>query len=148
MIEKMMKLWARHREALSYLVFGGLTTLVNVGLFLALTAWTHLSTGAANAIALAASILFAYVTNKLWVFESRLTGWAAVAEFAKFVACRLGTGVMDELIVVLGVDHLGALLALADNSLWALAVKIFANVLVIVANYALSKLLIFRGGGR
>lgn len=148
MIEKMMKLWARHREALSYLVFGGLTTLVNVGLFLALTAWTHLSTGVANAIALAASILFAYVTNKLWVFESRLTGWAAVAEFAKFVACRLGTGVMDELIVVLGVDHLGALLDLADNSLWALAVKIFANVLVIVANYALSKLLIFRGGGR
>lgn len=144
MIKKLTALWARHREALSYLVFGGLTTLVNVGLFLALTAWTSLSTGAANAIALAASILFAYITNKLWVFESRLVGWPAVAEFAKFIACRLGTGVMDELIVVLGVDHLGAALALSDSSLWALAVKIFANVLVIIANYALSKLLVFR----
>lgn len=144
MFEKIKKLWTQHREALSYLVFGGLTTLVNVGLFLALTAWTALPTGAANAIALAMSILFAYVTNKLWVFESRLTGWPAVVELLKFVACRLGTGLMDELIVVLGVDFLGAALALADSSLWALAVKIFANILVIIANYALSKCVIFR----
>lgn len=140
MINKMMKLWTRHREVLSYLIFGALTTVVNVGLFMALTAWTALPTGAANAIALAASILFAYVTNKLWVFESRLSGWAAILEFAKFIACRLATGVMDELIVVLGVDYLGP----ADNTLWALVVKIFANILVIIANYVFSKLLIFR----
>lgn len=144
MIEKMKKLMRKHREVLAYLVFGVLTTAVNVGLFMALTAWTSLSTGTANAIALAASILFAYATNKLWVFESHLTGWAAVAEFAKFIACRFATGVMDELIVIAGVDHLGPALSLADNTLWALAVKIFANILVIIANYAFSKLLIFR----
>jgi len=144
MTEKMMKLWARHREVLSYLIFGVLTTAVNVGLFMLLTACTSLPTGTANAIALAASILFAYITNKLWVFESRLSGWAAIVEFAKFIACRLATGVMDEIIVVLGVDRLGAALSLADNHLWALAVKIFANILVIIANYVFSKLLIFR----
>lgn len=146
MLKKMIQLWKKHREVLSYLVFGVLTTAVNVGLFMALTTWTNLSTGLANAIALGASILFAYITNKIWVFESRLTGWPAVTEFAKFIACRLATGVMDELIVVLGVDHLGAALSLAENTLWALAVKIFANILVIIANYAFSKLLIFRKG--
>lgn len=147
MTEKLMKLWTKHREVLAYLIFGVLTTFVNVGLFMALTAWTSLPTGAANAIALAASILFAYVTNKLWVFESRLSGMAAMLEFAKFIACRLATGVMDEIIVVLGVDRLGPALSLSDNHLWALAVKIFANILVIIANYVFSKLLIFRRKG-
>lgn len=144
MLNKIMKLWTKHREVLSYLIFGVLTTVVNVGLFMLLTACTALPTGAANAIALAASILFAYITNKLWVFESRLTGWAAVVEFAKFIACRLATGVMDEFIVVLGVDRIGPALGLADSALWALAVKVFANILVIIANYVFSKLLIFR----
>lgn len=147
MINKMLKLWTKHREVLSYLIFGVLTTVVNVGLFMLLTACTSLPTGMANAIALAASILFAYVTNKLWVFESRLSGWAAILEFAKFIACRLATGVMDELIVVLGVDYLGPALSLTDSALWALAVKIFANILVIIANYVFSKLLIFRRRG-
>lgn len=144
MLNKIMKLWTKHREVLSYLIFGVLTTVVNVGLFMLLTACTALPTGTANAIALAASILFAYITNKLWVFESSLSGWAAVVEFAKFIACRLATGVMDEFIVVLGVDRIGPALGLADSALWALAVKVFANILVIIANYVFSKLLIFR----
>ena len=144
MIEKILAVWKKHREVLSYLVFGVLTTAVNVGLFMVLTAWTSLSTSAANAIALSASILFAYVTNKLWVFESRLTGWEAVLEFGKFIACRIATGFLDQFVVVAGVDWLGAAIGLNENMLWAGAVKIFANVLVIVANYVFSKLIIFK----
>ena len=143
MMNKLMKLWNQYREALMYLIFGGLTTLVNVGAFMLLKA-AGLTTGVANAIALTASILFAYVTNKLWVFESREKGLNALKEFAMFIACRIATGFMDQIIVVLGVDKLGSLLNLADNSWWALAVKVFANVLVIIANYVFSKLLIFR----
>lgn len=143
-MNKIKTLWQKHREVLSYLVFGGLTTAVNVGLFMILTGLTSLSTAAANAIALAASILFAYVTNKIWVFESRLTGWAAVKEFALFIACRLATGVLDQIVVVAGVDLLGSAIGLAESTLWAGAVKIFANVLVIIANYVFSKLLIFK----
>jgi len=144
MMEKIMQIWKKHREVLSYLIFGGLTTVVNVGLFMVLTAATSLSTGAANAIALAASILFAYITNKLWVFESKLTGWAAVVEFGKFIACRIATGFLDQFVVVAGVDWLGASLGLNENTLWIGGVKIFANVLVIIANYVFSKLLIFK----
>ncbi|MBQ2707146.1 MAG: GtrA family protein, partial [Clostridia bacterium] len=131
-------------EVLSYLIFGGLTTVVNVGLFMILTGFTALSTGTANAIALAASILFAYVTNKIWVFESKLTGLAAVREFLMFIACRIATGLLDQAIVVAGVDWLGAAIGLAESTLWAGAVKVFANVLVIIANYVFSKLLIFK----
>ena len=143
-MNKIKALWQKHREVLSYLIFGGLTTMVNVGLFMALTELTSLSTAAANALALAASILFAYITNKLWVLESRLTGWAAVKEFALFIACRLATGVLDQIVVVAGVDGLGAAVGLGESTLWAGAVKIFANVLVIIANYVFSKLLIFK----
>ena len=143
-MKKLIEIWKKHREVLTYLIFGGLTTVVNVGLFMVLTAFTALSTGAANAIALAASILFAYVTNKLWVFESHLVGWAAVVEFGKFIACRIATGFLDQFVVVLGVDWLGGMLGLAENTLWLGGVKIFANILVIIANYVFSKLIIFR----
>ena len=143
-MEKIKAIWKKHREVLTYLIFGVLTTLVNVGLFMALTAWTSLSTAAANAIALAASILFAYITNKLWVFESKQTGFNAVIEFGKFIACRIATGLLDQAVVVIGVDWLGAMLAMNENTLWIGGVKIFANVLVIIANYVVSKVIIFR----
>ena len=143
-MNKIIQIWKKHREVLSYLIFGGLTTVVNVGLFMILTGFTALSTGTANAIALAASILFAYVTNKIWVFESKLTGIAAVREFLMFIACRIATGLLDQAIVVAGVDWLGAAIGLAESTLWAGAVKVFANVLVIIANYVFSKLLIFK----
>lgn len=144
-MEKLRSLWQKYREVLTYLIFGGLTTLVNVGLFMALTGWTSLPTGAANALALGASILFAYVTNRRWVFESRQTGLAAWREFGMFVACRLATGVLDEVIVVAGVDGLGPMIAGAAGSrVWALGVKIFANVVVVIVNYVFSKWIIFR----
>lgn len=143
-MKKIIEIWNRHREALMYLIFGVLTTAVNLVLFVALTAWTRLSTGAANAIAISASILFAYVTNKLWVFESRQTGWAAVKEFAMFIACRALTALLDQVIVVVGVDKLGAALGLGESWLWAGAVKAFASVLVIASNYVFSKLIIFK----
>lgn len=139
-----MEIWKKHREVLTYLVFGVLTTAVNIGLFMALTAWTELSTGMANGIANVTSVLFAYVTNKIWVFESKLTGWAAVKEFVMFIACRALTAVMDQGIVVAGVDWLGKMIGLQNSWLWGSGVKIFANVLVIIANYVFSKLLIFR----
>lgn len=144
-MERIRALYQKYREPITYLFFGGLTTLVNIGLFTALTAWTPLPTALANALALAASILFAYATNRRWVFESRKTGLAALREFVLFVGCRVLTGFLDEAIVVLGVDRLGPSVPL-DPLLWATAVKLFANILVILANYVFSKVLIFKKG--
>lgn len=142
-METIKRLWQRYREPVSYLFFGGLTTLVNIGAYW-LLAGLGLSTAIANGAALAASILFAYVTNRLWVFESRARGAEALREFVRFLLCRLGTGVVDELIMIAGVDWMGPMLFPDGFSQWGLIVKVFANVVVIVLNYVFSKLIIFK----
>ena len=124
----------KYREQIAYLFFGGLTTVINIACY-ALLAALGLPTALANGIAWVVGVLVAYFTNRRWVFESRSNGAAAVREFITFVACRVGTGVMDEIIMVLGVDRL---------HLWGLGVKVFSNVLVIILNYVFSKLIIFR----
>lgn len=142
-MEKIRELWQRYREVLSYLIFGVLTTLVNiVGYWLARQ--LGLITAVANALALTLSILFAYVTNRLWVFESRTHGAEALREFAQFILCRAGTALVDEAIMVAGVEWLGPRLFGGKSSLWELGVKVFASVLVIALNYVFSKLVIFK----
>ena len=143
-MNKLKSLILKYREPLAYLFFGGVTTLVNIASF-ALLMRAGLATGVANAIAWVLSVLTAYFTNRRWVFDSRAHGAAALREFATFVACRVGTGLLDEAIVVLGVDRLGPAILPADRqALWALGVKVFSNVLVILLNYVFSKLFIFK----
>ena len=143
-MQKLKSLFLKYREQIAYLFFGGVTTLVNIAAY-ALLSRAGLSTGLANAIAWALSVLVAYVTNRLWVFESKSRGAAAAKEFLSFVACRLGTGLMDEAIMVLGVDKLGPMLVSPERlDLWGLGVKVFSNILVIILNYVFSKAFIFR----
>ena len=144
MMDKLKALFEKYREVVTYLFFGGVTTLVNIAVY-ALFSRLGCSTGVANAIAWALAVLFAYVSNRRWVFRSGSTGAAALKEFASFVACRVGTGVMDEAIMILGVDKLGpALVSPAQLGLWGLGVKVFSNILVIILNYVFSKLFIFK----
>ena len=139
-----IEIWNKHREQITYLFFGVVTTLVNFIVYFALTHF-GMGTGIANIIAWAVSVLVAYITNRLWVFESNSIGSAAVREFISFVGCRVGTGVMDEVFMIAGVDWLGPkIIAPADLRLWEIGVKIFSNVLVIVLNYVFSKILIFK----
>lgn len=146
-MERIRALWNRYREVLVYLIFGGLATLVNIGVYWVL-ARVGLTTAWANGIALAAAILFAYVTNRFFVFASPARGAEAWREFGKFIACRIGTGVLDQGIMILGVDVLGPLVVSAAGlELWGLGVKVFSNVIVIVLNYVFSKLIIFRKQG-
>lgn len=141
MIEKLLQ---KYREQIAYLFFGGLATLLNIVLgvvfrFLGLA--TTLNTLLDNALC----ILFAYFTNRRWVFKSRTKGSSAWKEFVSFVTCRLGTLVLDVAVMWLGVDCLGAaLIPEAHQNLWFLGVKLFAQVLIIVLNYVFSKLIIFK----
>lgn len=164
----MKKLWSRglawaraHREVLAYLVFGVLTTLLNIvlyALFQALFGYQAANSWG-NVLDNALCILFAYATNRTWVFASRTRGREAVREFGAFVACRLGTLVLDAVIMVVGGNWLagaGTALVLGAagrwltgaqaRTLWGLAVKVASNGLVIVLNYVFSKLVVFRGG--
>ena len=143
-MQKLKSLFLKYKQAIAYLFFGGVTTLVNIAAF-ALLRRAGLSTGVANALAWVLAVLTAYFTNRRWVFDSRAHGAAALREFTTFVACRVGTGLLDEAIVVLGVDWLGPAIVPADRQeLWALGVKVFSNVLVILLNYVFSRLFIFR----
>ena len=143
MTERLKQLWAKYYEQLTYLIFGGLATLLNIVLAMVFRSFgmpTTLNTVLDNVIC----ILFAYTTNRLWVFKSGSRGADALREFGSFIACRLGTMVMDVAVMWLGADVIGpALLPAAWLGLWFLGVKVFSNVLVIVFNYVFSKKIIF-----
>ena len=141
----MKNLFIKYRALIVYVIFGALTTAVNIAVYAVCTRF-GMPTGWANALAWVLSVLFAYFTNRRWVFESQNTGLPAVLrEFASFVACRLGTGVLDQIIMVVGVDVLGPMFIPEKHLyLWSLGLKIASNVLVIFLNYIFSKLIIFR----
>lgn len=135
-MQKLIFLFKKYRELILYVFFGGCTTLVNIVSYFLSTRLLHLTTSPATILAWILSVLFAYVTNRRWVFESTARGASAVIkEMGGFFGARLATGLMDLGIMFLFVDLLG----LND-----LVIKITSNVLVIVANYVLSKLFVFR----
>ena len=135
----MKSLWAlylKYKDVILYLVFGGLTTLTNIGAYALFARVFHMNLMAANGLALALSILFAYVTNKLFVFESKTDSWGAVLqEFASFMACRLATAVLDMFLMYITVSVAG---------LYDLLMKVIVNIIVIVLNFVFSKLIIFK----
>lgn len=147
-MEKIKALIKKYYEGLSYLFFGGVATLLNLVLFALFQAvfGTDFATGAGNVLDNAICIFFAYWTNRTFVFRSKNTGKAAWAEFGQFVSCRIFTMVLDQVIIWLGVTILAPHVAFAgaNGELWAMVVKLFSQVIVIVSNYVFSKLLIFK----
>ena len=100
----------KHWEVLSYLIFGVLTTLLNIllyALFNRLFGYTAANSWG-NVLDNALCILFAYCTNRAFVFRSKTTGKAMAKEFGTFVTCRLGTMVLDAVIMIVGGNLLAA----------------------------------------
>jgi putative flippase GtrA len=123
-------------DVLSYLFFGGLTTVVNYIVYLPCYNWLHLSASVSNVIAWVFAVAFAYLTNKPFVFKSY--DWSmktVIPELTKFVGCRVGSGVLETAIIFVTVD----LLQLNGN-----IIKLLVSVLVVILNYFGSKLLVFR----
>ena len=136
MLEKIKNLVKKHWDILSYLFFGGLTTVVNYLVYLPCYNLFSLSAAASNAIAWVAAVAFAYVTNKPFVFRSH--DWSAktvIPELTKFVTCRIGSGLLETAILFVCVDLLSW-----NGNVW----KLITSVLVVILNYVASKLLVFR----
>ena len=132
----MKELFNKYRSLILYAVFGAGTTLVNILSYAAATRLLAMDELLANALAWFLSVLFAYVTNRTWVFESKASGLAAlIKEAGSFFAARIATGLMDQGIMLLCVKVMN----LPD-----VPVKIASNVIVIILNYVLSKWLVFR----
>lgn len=139
MIEQIKALLEKYKAIIRYGIFGVLTTLINIVVYEAFYRYAGWSNVVSNIVAWVAAVLFAFVTNKLWVFESKTTEKKALMfEIASFFGCRLATGVLDLAIMYVAVDEM------ALNST---LMKCISNVIVIIVNYIASKLLIFKNSG-
>lgn len=136
MIQKLCSLIAKYWDVLSYLFFGVLTTVVNYLIYLPVFNLCGLSAAASNILAWVGAVIFAFLTNKPFVFHSH--DWSAqtvVPELTKFISCRLASGVLETLILLLAVDCLRW-----NGNIW----KLVTQVMVVIVNYVGSKLLVFR----
>lgn len=123
-------------EMIKYIIFGVLTTIINIlacGLCYDYLHWDILI---ANAFAWVLSVAFAFVTNKLYVFNSK--------SFAASVFWRELAGFVGARLLTLGIDELGMEL-MVDMLFWNVWVsKVLVNIVVVIVNYILSKLIIFK----
>lgn len=133
MIEFIKRLYKT--RAFRYIFFGGCTTLVNLFTYALLRYAVGIDITVANFIAIGISIVFAYVVNKLFVFESKTHGFKELAaECAQFVGMRLSTMFIE----VFGVILLSCVWGLQD-----MVGKLLIQVVVLVLNYIFSKVFVF-----
>lgn len=135
-MNKILYLIRKHDDILAYLFFGVLTTVVNYIVYLPCYNLLHISAAVSNAIAWAAAVAFAYLTNKPFVFKSH--DWSAktvMPELTRFVGSRVLSGALETTIIFVTVDLL----------LWnGNIMKLITSVLVVILNYIASKLLVFK----
>ena len=136
MMGKLRVLIRKYYDILVYLFFGVLTTVVNYIVYLPCYNLLHFSAAVTNVIAWVAAVIFAYLTNKPFVFKSH--DWSAatvVPELTKFVGSRIVSGALETAIIFVTVD-----LLLLDGNV----MKLVTSVLVVILNYVASKLLVFK----
>lgn len=133
---KLKKLFLKYYDILVYLIFGVLTTVVNYLVYLPCYNALGFDASVSNMIAWTVAVVFAFVTNKPFVFRSH--DWSAktlLPELIKFTGTRIGSGGLETLILLVSVDLLGW-----NGNVW----KLITSVLVVVINYIGSKLLVFK----
>lgn len=137
-MENIINLYKKNKEVINYLIFGFLTTGINFFAYFILTstlldASNSLELQVANIIAWIVAVIFAYMTNRKYVFDSKSKN--KTRELISFFMARLVTLVIDMVIMYLGVNIL-----IFNDKL----VKIISQVIVILGNYVLSKIFVFK----
>ena len=124
-----------NRETITYLIFGILTTGINIGIFRLCTT-INIVIWISDVIAWVIALIFAFITNKIFVFKStNMQPGLVFKEAASFVAARLVSGLCDLGFMIFEVEiiHMDDFIA-----------KIITNVFVVVINYLFSKLVVFK----
>lgn len=133
MIEELLK---KYKDVILYVFFGVCTTVVNTVVYWFCAHPLKFPVVPSTVMAWFFAVLFAYVTNRKWVFHSEAVGRRAVTkEIISFYICRLATGVVDWACMYIFVE------LIHQNDI---VVKVLVNIAVIVLNYVASKLVIFR----
>lgn len=136
-LEKIKELYFKHKEIINYLVFGVLATVVNFVSYFISAKVIGIDEVISSGISWFCSVLFAYITNKIFVFESKTKGIKAFfKEISSFFLARIISGI------------------LCDVGTFAIMVKVFnindiiskfvTQVMVVIMNYILSKLVVFK----
>ena len=139
-MNKIKELCIKYKDILLYGFFGVCTTIVNFIVYFILSKLSlfpkSINTVTNTWIAWFAAVLFAYLTNRKWVFESKASGKGEIiSEISAFFACRIGTGCLEAAAMYVCVDKL-----LYNEFL----VKIIVTFVVIIINYVASKMFIFK----
>lgn len=129
-------IYHQHKEILLYLFFGGLTFIVSIGSYAFFDISIKLEPLIANIFSWILAVLFAYITNRIWVFQNTAGGFADILkEILSFFGGRVVTLIMEEIILYVGIEIL---------SVNSIAVKVIGQIVVIVSNYFISKIVVFR----
>jgi putative flippase GtrA len=121
------------KELVLYVVFGVLTTVVNILVYVVFAKFLNVDYIISNIIAWFLSVLFAYITNRIWVFESRSSD--IIKEISLFFGGRLFSGIVDtgHLYVMVDILTIGDFIS-----------KITTQIIVVILNYVISKLVVFK----
>ena len=134
-LRMLYKPYRKHKQVLLYAFFGALTTVVSVGSFLLFETLLGINELVANVLSWVLAVAFAYATNRKWVFCSQTRGNAFWKELFSFYSGRLLTLGLEEGMLLVFVTWL---------SFPSLAVKLAAQIVVLIGNYVISKFLVFR----
>ena len=130
------KLYKKYKEIINYLIFGILTTLVSIGTYAILTKIFNINYLVSNVLSWITAVLFAFITNKLFVFESKSKNKKQVSkEMINFFFFRIVSLGIEMIIMYIFVD----LLSIND-----LITKVIAQIIVILSNYIFSKVFVFK----
>lgn len=128
--------YKKHKEVLLYLFFGGCTFLISVISYSVMNAAFGIHELVANLISWVLAVLFAFFTNRTWVFEGHTdSARDFFSQMIAFFGGRVITLVMEEIILLVFITMLG---------LPGIGVKIVAQIIVILANYIISKVWVFK----
>ncbi len=141
-MKKIKELFIKYKEIINYLIFGVLTTIVSLAtkyllLFTILDAKNGFELQIAVTVSWIVACTFAYITNRIWVFESKSK--QILKEAIKFYMSRLVTLGLEMLIMFIFVTLLGL-----NSNTWVIVWTIVAQVVIIIGNYVLSKLVVFK----
>ena len=142
MFKSILALYEKYKEIINYLIFGGLTTVVNLVvkyalLFTIFDASNSIQLQISIVISWIAAVLFAYFTNRKYVFESKNKN--KLKEFINFVVARISTLLLEMLIMWFFVTLLKL-----NSDLYVIIFTMIAQVAVIVGNYIFSKLFVLK----
>ncbi len=130
-------LYLEYKEIINYLIFGVLSTVVNFASYFIFAKLFHIDEVVSSGLSWFCAVLFAYITNKIFVFESKTkTVKEFIKEMMSFFACRVLSGILCDvgtfalMVKVLNINDVIA--------------KIVTQIMVVILNYVLSKLVIFK----